>query len=235
MPVAVAAERGSGLSKGFFISFEGIEGTGKTTQARLLADRLSMCGYDVITTFEPGGTVIGSRIREILLLPEHGEMCAVTELLLYNADRAQHLAEKIVPAVNDGKIVITDRFSDATVAYQGYARGIDRELIMSLDRLATGGFRPDLTILFDLDVEAGLVRNRDANKTDRLELEDAAFHRKVREGYLEIAKACPDRVRVVDAALPVAEVHTRLWEIVEEKLQTKVKPLRHGGSEEGKR
>ena len=206
------------MKKGVFLSFEGIEGTGKTTQARLLSERLAEEGHDVVLTFEPGGTVIGSRIREILLLPEHLEMSAITELLLYNAARAQHLAEKILPAIKQGKIIITDRFSDSTVAYQCYARGIDIALIMSLDRLATGGLKPDLTILFDLDAEAGLARNRGANKTDRIELEDIAFHRKVREGYLAIAKADPDRVRIVDAAQPSAEVQARVWEIVKERL-----------------
>ncbi len=205
----------------FFLSFEGIEGTGKTTQARLLFERLSGEGHDVVLTFEPGGTVIGSRIREILLLPEHREMSAVTELLLYNAARAQHLAEKIVPALKEGKIIITDRFSDSTVAYQCYGRGIDKSLIMSLDRLATGGLLPELTILFDLDVAKGLSRNKGANKTDRLEMEDIAFHRKVREGYLEIAKADPGRISVVDASLPEAEVHARVWEIVKERLKAK--------------
>lgn len=220
MPAADAAQRSAGMS-GFFLSFEGIEGTGKTTQARLLFERLSREGYDVVLTFEPGGTVIGSRIREILLLPEHREMSAVTELLLYNSARAQHLAEKIVPAINEGKIIITDRFSDSTVAYQCYGRGIDRSLIMSLDRLATGGLMPELTILFDLDVSDGLSRNKGANKMDRLELEDIAFHRRVREGYLEIAKAGPDRISVVDASLPQEEVHARVWEIVANRLRAK--------------
>ena len=205
--------------KGVFLSFEGIEGTGKTTQARLLSERLADEGCDVVLTFEPGGTVIGSRIREILLLPEHLEMAAITELLLYNAARAQHLAEKILPAIKEGKIIITDRFSDSTVAYQCYARGIDMGLIMSLDQLATGGLQPDLTILFDLDAEAGLARNRGANKTDRIELEDIAFHRRVREGYLAIAKADPGRVCIVDASLPAAEVHARVWEIVSKRLK----------------
>ena len=206
---------------GFFLSFEGIDGTGKTTQARLLSDRLAGEGHEVVLTFEPGGTVIGSRIREILLLPEHGEMSAITELLLYNAARAQHLAEKIVPAIKEGKIIITDRFSDSTIAYQCYGRGIDRSLIMSLDRLATGGLLPELTILFDLDVAQGLLRNKGANKTDRLELEDIAFHRRVREGYLEIAKAAPDRISVVDASLPEAEVHAKVLEIVKKRLEVR--------------
>ncbi len=206
---------------GFFLSFEGIDGTGKTTQARLLSERLSGEGHEVFLTFEPGGTVIGSKIREILLLPEHQEMSAVTELLLYNAARAQHLAEKILPAINEGRIIITDRFSDSTVAYQCCGRGLDRALIMSLDRLATGGLLPDLTVLLDLDVEAGLERNRGANKTDRLELEDIIFHRRVREGYLEIAKADPGRVSIVDASLPPDEVHAKVWEIVNNRLKEK--------------
>lgn len=203
---------------GFFISFEGIEGTGKTTQARLISERLSKEGRDVVLTYEPGGTVIGSRIREILLLPEHREMSAITELLLYNAARAQHLAEKIEPAIKEGKIIITDRFSDSTVAYQCYGRGIDRALVASLDRLATGGLLPGLTVLFDLDVEEGLARNRGANKTDRFEQEEIAFHRRVREGYLEIAKVDPARVRVVDASLPAEDVHAKVWEIIKERL-----------------
>ncbi|HXW68315.1 MAG TPA: dTMP kinase [Dissulfurispiraceae bacterium] len=207
--------------KGVFLSFEGIEGTGKTTQARLLSERLQAEGHDVVLTFEPGGTVIGSRIREILLLPEHLEMSAITELLLYNAARAQHLAEKILPAIKKGKIIITDRFSDSTVAYQCYARGIDKTLVMSLDQLATGGLLPDLTLLFDLDAEAGLARNRNANKTDRIELEDIEFHRRVREGYLAVAKADPDRVSIVDAALPIAEVRAQVWKIVKERLKAK--------------
>jgi len=211
------------VKKGFFLSLEGIEGTGKTTQARLLSERLAAEGHDVVLTFEPGGTVIGGRIREILLFPGHMEMSAITELLLYNAARAQHLAEKILPAIKECKIIITDRFSDSTLAYQCYARGIDMSLIMAIDRLATGGLQPDLTVLFDLDAEAGLARNRGANKTDRIELEDIAFHRRVREGYLAIAKADPGRVRTIDAALPAAEVHALVWEIIKERLKAKGK------------
>lgn len=200
--------------RGFFISLEGIEGTGKTTQARFLSQRLVEKGYDVILTQEPGGTVIGNRIREILLYVDHGEMSYMTELLLYNAARAQHLSEKILPALNEGNIVITDRFTDSTIAYQGYGRGIDIELLKSIDLIATGGIRPDLTILFDLDVETGLQRNKGINKVDRLELEDIEFHKKVREGYLKIAEAETGRVRIVDASLPLKDVSEKIWEIV---------------------
>jgi len=202
------------LKKGIFISFEGIEGTGKTTQARLLSERLVEKGYEVILTQEPGGTVIGNRIREILLLPEHKEMSYMTELLLYNAARAQHLSEKIAPAINGGKVVITDRFTDSTVAYQGYGRGIDISLVMSIDSIATGGIKPHLTILFDLDVETGLKRNKGINKVDRLELEDIEFHKKVREGYLHISEKDRERIRIVDASMPVEKISEKVWEIV---------------------
>lgn len=200
--------------KGIFISFEGIEGTGKTTQAGFLAERLVAEGRDVVLTYEPGGTVIGKRIREVLLRPDHREMSYVTELLLYNADRAQHLKEKILPAVGEGKVVITDRFSDSTVAYQGYGRGIDLTLLSSIDSISTGGIRPDLTILFDLDVEQGLMRNKRVNKVDRLELEDVEFHKKVRNGFLKIAETEPDRIKIVDASMPIEQVKEAIWEIV---------------------
>lgn len=208
------------LKKGIFISLEGIEGAGKTTQAKLLGERLSKEGYDVVLTKEPGGTVIGSRIREILLHTDHTEMSYLAELLLYNADRAQHLNEKILPAVHDGKIVITDRFTDSTIAYQGYGRGIDIELMKSIDIIATGGMRPDMTVLFDLDVETGLMRNRGANKIDRLELEDVEFHKKVRKGYLKILETEPERVKIVDASMQMEQIREKVWEIVQWRLKT---------------
>jgi dTMP kinase len=204
--------------KGIFISLEGIEGTGKTTQARLLAERLSKEGYDVILTKEPGGTAIGSRIRETLLHTEHTEMSYMAELLLYNADRAQHLNEKILPAVKEGKAVITDRFTDSTIAYQGYGRALEIELLKAIDLIATGGIRPDLTILFDLDVETGLKRNKGINKIDRLELEDIEFHKKVRQGYFKIAEAEPERIKIVDASFPIEAVSEKVWEIVKWRL-----------------
>jgi dTMP kinase len=210
---ASSAER-----RGIFISLEGIEGTGKTTQARLLTERLAEKGYEVMLTQEPGGTVIGNRIREILLHVDHREMSYMTELLLYNAARAQHLSEKIIPALNQGKVVITDRFTDSTVAYQGYGRGIDIQLIMSINNIATEGIKPHLTIIFDLDVETGLKRNKGINKVDRLELEDIEFHKKVREGYLKIAEAETERIKIVDASLPLKDVSEKVWETVRWRL-----------------
>jgi dTMP kinase len=207
--------------KGFFISLEGIEGTGKTTQAKMLSELLVKQGLSVFVTHEPGGTFIGQQIREILLQPEHDNISYITELLLYNADRAQHLAEKIIPALEKGKVVITDRYSDSTIAYQGYGRGIDMSLLSSIDCISTGGKKPDLTLLFDLDIKTGLGRNRGINKVDRLELENIDFHERVRAGFIEIAKKEPSRVRLIDASMPIAEVHEAAWKIVNEAMQKK--------------
>ncbi|MFZ6017052.1 MAG: dTMP kinase [Nitrospirota bacterium] len=204
------------LKEGFFISFEGIEGTGKSTQAKLLYEYLRGKGFDVVLTGEPGGTTIGLKIREMLLSIENKKISPVTELLLYNASRAQHIKEVILPAINRGHIVVTDRFSDSTVAYQGYGRGIDLNLIDPLDRIATKGLRPGITILLDLDVEVGLKRNRGINKTDRLELEDIEFHKKVRKGYLEIATKEPGRIKLIDASTGIEEIHRKVVEIVED-------------------
>ena len=200
--------------KGIFISFEGIEGTGKTTQARLLYQWLRGRGFDVILTGEPGGTQIGDKIKDILLSIEYKEISPVTELLLYNASRAQHIKEVILPAIRRGATVITDRFSDSTVAYQGYGREIDLNLIDSIDRIVTVGLRPDITILLDTDVEIGLKRNRGINKTDRLELEDAKFHKSVRDGYIKIASEKPERIKLIDASGSVKEIHNKIVSIV---------------------
>lgn len=200
--------------EGIFISFEGIEGTGKTTQARLLAGYLSHRGYNTVLTEEPGGTSIGIRIREVLLEIEHTEMHNLTELLLYNASRCQHIHERILPSIGAGKVVITDRFSDSTFAYQGYGRGIDLNLIETLDRIVTGGLKPDLTLLLDIDVETGLRRNRGANKVDRIELEDIDFHNRVRAGYLELARREPQRIKVINASGEIEEVQSKIVEEV---------------------
>jgi dTMP kinase len=207
--------------KGLFISFEGIEGTGKSTQARLLADYLRAKGAASVLTEEPGGTAIGRKIREVLLSVEHGGMDPVAELLLYAASRRQHMSELILPSLGKGLTVITDRFSDSTRAYQGYGRGLPLELIDSLDRAVTGGLRPDLTLLLDLDVRTGLMRNRRVNKVDRLELEDIRFHEKVREGYLAIREAEPERVRLIDASGGIEAVHAEVVRVAGPLFPTK--------------
>jgi dTMP kinase len=209
-------ERITFSNNGIFISFEGIEGSGKTIQARLLDEFLRKKGYTVVLTEEPGGTQIGLRIRELLLSVEHQEMTSVTELMLYNASRAQLIKEVILPAIKRGAIVITDRFNDSTVAYQGYGRGIDLNLIDSIDRIVTAGLKPDITILLDLDVKVGLKRNRGIHKADRLELEDKAFHKKVRNGYLEIAAKEPERIKLIDASKSIEEIHSKIVSIITE-------------------
>jgi len=214
-PLAKGGKRGVGI----FISLEGIEGTGKSTQARLLSEYLAQNGLRTVLTEEPGGTPISLQIRKVLLSTKHDKMDYMAELLLYNAARIQHIKEKIAPALSKGKIVITDRFSDSTVAYQGYGRGISLKLIDSLDRIATGRMRPDLTILLDLDVETGLMRNKHINKVDRLELEDVRFHKRVRKGFLKLAAKEPKRIKLVKASKGIAEIHREIVRIVEKVLR----------------
>jgi len=202
--------------KGFFITLEGIDGCGKTTQARLLAEHLAGKGMSVVRSREPGGTGIGLKIRSILLDPGHNGMNPVTEMLLYSADRAQHISEVIEPALASGKVVICDRFADATTAYQGYARGIDLDLVGTLEEIATRGCSPDLTVLLDIPVEEALGRAIGRNNTHgtghegRFEEESAAFHEKVRQGYLAIAQCEPERVKIIDATGSVEEIQARI-------------------------
>lgn len=205
--------------KGIFISFEGIEGTGKTIQSRLLYEYLTKKGYEVTLTEEPGGTRIGLKIRDLLLSVENKGMTPLAELLLYNASRAQHIHEVILPLMNKGAIVITDRFTDSTVAYQGYGRGIDLSIINSIKRMVAADLQPDITILLDLDVEVGLKRNRGINKMDRLELEDVEFHKRVRNGYIEIATKEPERIKLVDASEGIEQVHNRIIKIITDFLK----------------
>lgn len=193
-----------------FISLEGIEGTGKSTQVRLLAEYLNGKGFKITRTEEPGGTRISLKIRELLLSLDSRGMEPITELLLYNASRVQHIREVIMPALKRGDIVISDRFSDSTVAYQGFGRGVDLKLIDSLDMISTDRLRPDITILLDLDVKTGLMRNREINKKDRLELEDITFHEKVRKGFIKIAEREQDRVKLVDCSENIETVHKKV-------------------------
>ncbi len=206
--------------KGIFISFEGIEGTGKSTQAALLAQYLRGKGIIVAQTAEPGGTRISLKIRELLLSPESTDMDPLTELLLYNAARVQHIKEIIMPALMRGDVVVTDRFSDSTMAYQGYGRGIDLKLIDSLDVVATNRLRPHLTVLLDIDVETGLMRNRKIKKNDRLELEDVSFHERVRKGFVSIAAKERERIKLLSCAGSIEEVHSRVIGVVDTFLNT---------------
>ena len=181
-----------------FITFEGGEGVGKSTQIELLATALRKAGYTVLTLREPGGRPISEAIRSILLDPENTELSPRTELLLYEAARAQLVDEVIAPALACGTVVLCDRFFDSTTAYQGYARGLDRAEIQTLNLFATGDLVPTRTIVLDLPPEKGLSRAT-IHKADRLERESLTFHKKVRDGFLALAEAEPHRVRVVDA------------------------------------
>ena len=209
------------LSSGLFITFEGIDGCGKTTQARLVVDYLKGLGVGVTLTREPGGTAIGGKVRAILLDPANVGIIGLTELLLYSADRAQHVSEVIEPAIKAGHVVICDRFTDATEAYQGHARGLDLGVIEKLNAVATRGIRPDLTLLFDLPVEQALprarLRNNDGGGHEaRFEDEEAAFHEKVRQGYRAIAAKEPARVKVIDATGTVEEIQIKVRAIIED-------------------
>ncbi len=196
----------SGSKQGFFLSFEGIEGCGKTTQIKLLARRLKSLGYLVVETREPGGGPISERIRTILLDPQNRDMDPSCELLLFLAVRAQHVADKIRPALEKGAVVLCDRFTDATVAYQGYARGLGAGLVTRLNRFAADGILPDLTIFLDVPVSTGLKRKRASGQLDRLDREHVTFHEAVRKGYLRIARENPRRVRIVDGTTAVDDV-----------------------------
>lgn len=200
-----------------FITFEGIDGCGKSTQMRLLASALRLRGLEVVTTREPGGTPLGQRLRGALLEAD-GQVDPLAELLLYAADRAQHVRTLIRPALASRHVVLSDRYADATIAYQGAGRGFEPQLIDELVSLATGGLKPDLTLIFDLPVaearERASQRTRNGRLVDRLDAEDFPFHARVREAYLEIARAEPARVRIVDAGTSVEETHTRVLEIV---------------------
>ena len=210
------------MDSGIFITFEGIEGCGKSTQARRVRESLIESGLEVVFTREPGGSCIGEKIRDILLDPENHAMVPLTELLLYEASRHQHMAEVIEPALEAGKVVICDRFYDASTAYQGYARGINVDDVERLNLIASAGKRPDLTIILDLPAEIGLKRI--GKNPDRIEGEGVEFHERVRAGYLEIAAKEPDRVKVVDGSGTIEETFMKVWAPVESLLaQRKVR------------
>ena len=202
--------------KGSFITFEGIEGVGKTTQAREAFDLLNARNPGkVVMTREPGGTGSGEAIREIMLTAGNNGIDGITELLLVFAARRIHLRDVIVPALNAGKIILCDRFTDATFAYQGGGRGVDDKLIALLQDMVQGDLRPDLTLLLDAPVEVGLERITGRSKPDRMEAETISFFRRVRRKYLDLAAQYPERIRVIDATREPAEVATEIRTILE--------------------
>lgn len=203
---------------GVLITFEGIEGSGKSTQIERLSSYLMDKGLPVLTTLEPGGTPLGTKLREVLLNSKADEIIPLSELFLYLAERAQHVREMIIPALSEGKIVISDRFLDATVAYQGYGRNLDLTLIEKLNGLASQGIKPDLTILLDMETTSGIERARRDGKGDRLEKEGNFFHNRVREGYLRIAALEPERVKIVNASDSVDTITVTIRKYVDELL-----------------
>ena len=202
-----------------FLSFEGIDGCGKSTQLRLLASLLRLRGVEVVTTREPGGTPLGQQLRHVLLEAET-LVDPLAELLLYAADRAQHVRTLVRPAIEAGQIVLTDRYADATVAYQGAGRGFEAGVVAEIVRLATGGLKPDLTLLFDLPVADARERARNQRRRperpegDKIEAEEATFHERVRACYLRLAAEESERVRVVDSARSIEEIHQHVLDIV---------------------
>jgi dTMP kinase len=205
-----------------FITFEGGDGTGKTTQIQSLEGYLRERNRACLITHEPGGTALGKRIREVLLKVADSEIASSTELFLYLADRAQHVKEIILPAIASGKMVLCDRFTDSTLAYQGYGRGLDLDWLGRLNETASAGVTPDLTFLFDCPVELALARTaqRRAQSTieeDRFEREKFAFHERVRQGFLELAGSEPHRFRIIDASGSVEEVTKQIHEIIDQE------------------
>ena len=214
---------------GTFITFEGIDGSGKSTQLRLLNTFLRARGCNALVTREPGGTTLGLRLREALL-DALEEVDPLTELLVFAADRAQHVRRKLLPALESGAVVISDRYADATVAYQGAGRGFPPELIAQIVQLATGGLKPELTLLFDVSIEESTSRTtrRSTSKNpgarsarDRLDIENADFHTRVRDAYLKLAKAEPNRIKIIDTSGAVEQTHARVKQVIVPFLSSK--------------
>ncbi len=204
-----------------FITFEGPEGSGKTTQVKRLTEELRGRGCDVLAVREPGGTSISEQIRDVLHSLNNREMQPRTEILLYCAARAQLVGQIIRPHLQSGGVVLCDRYADSTMAYQGYGHGLDLELLRAITRFATGGLTPDLTLLLDMDVETGLRRRKAGGDWNRLDAYDLDFHQRVRRGYLKLAEDEPQRWVVVDARAGVEELGERIWEAVAEWLEVR--------------
>lgn len=205
------------MSKSLFITFEGPEGAGKTTILKKIVERFQKQGIDILATREPGGSHIAEQIRQVILNPEHTEMDARTEALLYAAARSQHFAEKIEPALAEGKIVLCDRFIDSSLAYQGVGRSLGINEVYDINVFAIGNKMPDCTILFDLEPEVGLARihAHSEREINRLDVESLAFHHSVREAYLQLANKYSERIQIVDANRPIEVVVEDVWRILQ--------------------
>jgi len=207
---------------GFLLTLEGGEGGGKSTQIVRLREKLETAGYDVIVLREPGGTVISEQIRDVVLSAKNTGIAYTTEVLLFQAARAQIYREIVLPSLQAGKIVVMDRSRDSSVVYQGVVRGFGRELIDQLNDISTKNTLPDLTLLLDLPVEVGLQRRAESDKQDRLDMEGAEFHHKVRQAYLDLAQSEPKRWVTIDAAKSLEEVEQEIWKQVEPRLPAQV-------------
>ncbi|WP_214756930.1 dTMP kinase [Exiguobacterium sp. s157] len=204
--------------KGMFITVEGPDGSGKTTQLQLLVRSLTEKGYEVVVTREPGGTKVGNSIREVLLSPEHDEMTPRVEMMLYAASRAQNIDQVIRPALKRGAIVVCDRFVDASIAYQGYGLQYDLNQILSLNEWATAGIKPDLTFLFDLTPDQASRRMKDRGQLDRIESRDESFHQRVYDGFKKILEQHPDRMVRIDANASIEMIQDEVLDITLERL-----------------
>jgi dTMP kinase len=207
--------------RGVLITFEGVEGSGKSTQVERLAKHLAALGMSCLVSREPGGTPIGEAVRRILLDPKHGEMHGLTELFLYLASRNQFVREMVLPGLESGRVVVLDRFGDSSTAYQGFGRELGEKLVARLNKLATAAVRPSLTVLVDVPVSVGQKRKASGD-LDRLERERVEFHERVRQGYLRVARRAPGRFRIVDGTLPADELERSVFRHVEELLKRKV-------------
>ena len=204
-----------------FITLEGPEGSGKSSAMAIVYDLLAKDGYQIIKTREPGGTPISEQIRNVILDKENTAMDLRTEALLFAASRRQHLVEKVWPSLKEGKLVFCDRFLDSSLSYQGYARGLGIDNVLNINLFATENTFPNLTLLFDVDVEIGLERiaKNQEREVNRLDVEKLEFHKKVRQGYLELAKRYPERIVIIDASKPLEEVSYSTYTIIKETLQ----------------
>lgn len=209
------------MTKGYLITFEGLDGSGKSTQALKLKEALSRKGYSVVLTREPGGTPLAEEIRRVILTPTTEPLVPMAEILLYAASRAQHVENLIKPALAEGKIVISDRFIDSSIAYQGYGLGWDVEVVKAVNRMAVNGLMPDLTFFIDVSVEKALERIKGRQhraEADRIESREMLFHRKVREGFIQLSKSDSRFVRVESEEYSIETIHREIMEILRQKL-----------------